>query len=441
MLIPGGDALDVDFVLVVGLGKQADLHLDTIRNATGAAIQIARQYGLGSVVAELLGEDIETYDPLLHAKAMTEAALLASYAFTNYKDEKPHQKLVSLTLVIEDANDVQAAKKGIELAETIIDGVTVARDLVNTPGQDMTPKRLAAAATEIAKLSAGAVTVKILGRKECEKRKMGAYLAVAQGSHEEPQFIHLSYKPEKRAKKRIALIGKGVTFDSGGLSIKPSSGMETMKCDMAGGAAVLGTFATLARLRPEVEIHGIIAATENMPSDTAIRPGDIVRASNGMSIEILNTDAEGRLTLADALHYAAQQKPEVMIDLATLTGACVVALGEEISAAMSTNDELRAQILSAANRSGENMWPMPLEKNYAMLMESDIADLRNISTSRYGGSLTAGLFLKNFVPEEIPWVHLDIAGPAFAERPIGKYLGKGATGYGVRTLVEYIRGI
>ena len=216
--------------------------------------------------------------------------------------------------------------------------------------------------------------------------------------------------------------------------------MMTMNCDMARAAAVLGFFSALAQLRPRVEVHGIVAATENMPSGKAIRPGDVVKASNGKTIEILNTDAEGRLTLADALTYAKKLEPTALVDLATLTGACVVALGEEITGLMSNNDNLAGSILGAAHRAGEKMWRMPLEKRYRSLVESDIADLRNIATTRYGGSLTAGLFLEEFV-DGLPWAHLDIAGPAFAEKPMASYIGKGGTGHGVRTLVELVEGM
>jgi leucyl aminopeptidase len=301
----------------------------------------------------------------------------------------------------------------------------------------MTPVHLAEAATQVALASNGLVKVKILDRAECAKLKMGAFLAVAQGADHEPKFIHLTYTSPRPTKKVLAVVGKGVTFDSGGLSIKPADAMMTMKCDMAGAAAVIGFFATLARLKPRVNIHGVIAATENMVSGKAIRPGDIVHAANGKSIEILNTDAEGRLTLADAMTYVLKEKPDAMIDLATLTGACLVALGEEITGLMTNDKVLGKQVLDAALKAGEKMWELPLEPRYRDLINSDIADLRNIATSRYGGSLTAGLFLQEFV-ENTPWVHLDIAGPAYAERPMSSYLGKGGTGHGVRTLVEFV---
>jgi leucyl aminopeptidase len=246
------------------------------------------------------------------------------------------------------------------------------------------------------------------------------------------------YKPASRVRKKIALVGKAVTFDSGGLSLKPADYMTSMKIDMAGAADVIAVFSILSELAPKHEIHGIFGAVENMPSGSAIRPGDVVHALNKKSIEILNTDAEGRVTLADTLSFACKKKPDMIIDLATLTGACMVALGEEITGVMSNNPELANKILVAANAAGEKMWELPLEKNYRPLIKSDIADVKNIG-GKYGGALTAGLFLQEFVNKEIPWAHLDIAGPSFAERPINAFEQKGATGHGVRTLIEFIR--
>ena len=275
-----------------------------------------------------------------------------------------------------------------------------------------------------------------MDKSACDKAMIGAFLGIAQGSDHPPFFVHMSYRPTG-AKKHLALVGKAVTFDSGGISIKPAEAMYTMKLDMAGGAAVLGVFKILARLKPNVIVDGIFAACENMPSGKAIRPGDVVKAMNGTTIEVLHTDAEGRVTLADALSYAVKQKPDAIIDLATLTGACMVALGEEITGLMSNNPKLENKLLTAAATAGEKMWSLPLEKNYKRELKSEVADLRNIA-GRYGGALTAGLFLQEFVAN-IPWAHLDIAGPSFAERPINAYTGKGGTGAGVRTLLELLR--
>ncbi|MCH8049715.1 leucyl aminopeptidase [Patescibacteria group bacterium] len=438
LLFPAPDKMSVEYVFVVGLGKAGHSLKNTAREAAGNVVQTAKKLGLATVALEMFGEDDEVhFHARSFAQAISEALLLADYTFETYKKKSKKSSLKEVTIVAENGRDANTAEKGVKEAISTIKGVILARDLVNTPAKDMTPTRLAEAAQDIAKSSRGAVRVRVYDREQCEKKNMGSYLAVAQGSEEEPKFIHLIYKP-KKVKKKIALVGKGITFDSGGLSLKAASHMETMKCDMAGAAAILGVFASLSALRPQLEIHGIIAATENLPSGRAIKPGDVVRASNGKSIEILNTDAEGRLTLADALHYAAKQKPDYIIDLATLTGACMVALGEEIAGVMSNNPKFANQVLNASAEAGEKMWELPLEKRYRKLLESDVADLRNIATTSYGGSLTAGLFLQEFVPEGTPWVHIDIAGPAFAERPIASYLGKGGTGFGVRTLVNLL---
>jgi leucyl aminopeptidase len=281
--------------------------------------------------------------------------------------------------------------------------------------------------------------VRVYDKEQLEKMGAGGLLAVNQGSDHEPYLVHMVYKPEGNIKKKIAIVGKAVTFDSGGLSLKPAEYMMSMKCDMGGSAALLGLFSVIDNINPQVEVHGIFGAVENMPSGKAIRPGDVIKALNGKTIEILNTDAEGRVTLADTLSFAVKKKPDLIIDLATLTGACVVALGEEISGVMSNNPELANKILIAAASAGEKMWELPLEKNYKKLLKSDIADLKNIG-GRYGGALTAGLFLEEFV-DKTPWAHLDIAGPAYAERPINSYEKKGATGHGVRTLIEFIKAI
>ncbi len=439
LLFPAPDAMSTDYIMIVGLGKMDELPLSSIREAAGNAIQTAKKLGLERVAIEMFGEDDKDFDAAKTGRAMAEALLLADYSFSTYKKKKG-ANIKQIDLVAENGNDARRAQKAVESVQDVMSGVTLARDLVNTPAQDMTPTKLAEAAREIA-ASSSSIRVKVLDREQCAKKKMGAYLAVDQGSDEPLQFIHLTYKPKGRAKKVLALVGKGITFDSGGLSIKPSKSMETMKCDMAGAASVLGAFKALARLQPKVEVHGIIAATENLPSGKAIKPGDIVRASNGKTIEILNTDAEGRLALADSIHYASKLSPDAIIDLATLTGACVVSLGEEVAGVMSNNAEFANAVLVAAAGAGEKMWQLPLEQNYRKLIESDVADLRNTATSRYGGSITAGLFLKEFVPEDVAWTHIDIAGPAFAERPIGSYLAKGGTGFGVRTLVSLIENL
>ncbi len=420
---------------IIGLGDAEEATLETAREMVGAAVSCARRVGAKSLAVEIpVSPEGDVADV---AEAMVVAAQLADYAFDAYKPKNGAKRLKEMTLCIAQGRDVMRVRKAVEHGNAVASGVNIARDLVNMPAKVMTPSALAEAAERIAKEGGKNISLKVLEREECEALGMGAYLAVDDGSDTPLKFIHLTYTPERATRKRLAVVGKGVTFDSGGLSLKPGDSMMTMKCDMAGAAAVLGFFSVIGQLQPRVEIHGIVAAVENMPSGKAIRPGDIVKASNGKTIEILNTDAEGRLTLADALTYAVKLEPTAIVDLATLTGACLVGLGEEITGLMSNDDALADTVLMSAGDAGEKMWRMPLEKRYKSLIESDIADLRNIPTTRYGGSLTAGLFLEEFV-DGLPWVHLDIAGPAFAEKPMGSYLGKGGTGHGVRTLVELL---
>ncbi len=424
------------FMLTMGLGEQKDLTRETVREAVGAALQEARRLKAQRVAMAL--PDVPGHTVAEVGAAVAESALLFGYAYTTFKAATDAKKLPdSVTVIVADERTRASVRKAVDRVIAVNDGVTLTRDLVNAPAEHVHPAELASTARAIARKSKGRITAKVLDRKECEQRGMGAYLAVAKGSEFPPQFIHLTYTPAKKSKRTVAVVGKGITFDSGGLSLKPADAMMTMKLDMAGAAAVLGLFRVLPAIAPNVTVHGIIAACENMPSGKAMRPGDVVRASNGKTIEILNTDAEGRLTLADALTYAVQLEPDAIVDLATLTGACAVALGEEIAGLMSNDDDLEDALEDAADATGEKIWELPLPARYRSLIESDVADLRNIATSRYGGTLTAGLFLKEFV-DDVPWAHLDIAGPAFAERPMASYIGKGGTGFGVRTLVQWL---
>ncbi len=436
VVLPSSDEEGPDVVVCVGMGERqrgGDTH--AAREMGGHAVQRARALGFRTIALDATGKEWNI--PMIEAFA--EGVLLADYAFSVYKQKNGEKCLASCDIFVRDRSLVAPVRKVLENVEAVIGGVTIARDLVNIPAHDMTPERLSEAAMEIAKASRGDIVVRTLDKEACAKEGMGAFLAVAQGAERPPLFIELAYTAPRGAKETVALVGKGVTFDSGGLSLKPADGMMTMKCDMAGAAAVLGVFAILAKLRPKIHVRGYIAATENMPSGGAIRPGDVVKTLAGTTVEILNTDAEGRLTLADAMTYALREKPDVLLDLATLTGACMVALGEEIAGLMSNHRGLAKQLLTSAQTAGEKLWELPLEPRYKETLKSDIADLRNIATTRYGGSLTAGLFLEAFVPPETPWAHLDIAGPAFAEKPLGACLGKGGTGYGVRTLWQFLQ--
>jgi leucyl aminopeptidase len=419
-------------VLVVGLGEKKSGDAEIVRRATSAAVRRARDLGAASAAVLMPADGLSARQ---RAQAIVEGALLGTYRFDRYLKEKSDKAIASLAVVEPERRSHAAARDGLRLGEVWAGATCLSRDLVNEPANVVTPSYLAERAEELA--HAPGLTVKTLERADCARLAMGAYLGVAKGSEEPPKFIHLTYAPRGRARKRVALIGKGITFDSGGLDLKTADGMLRMKDDMSGAAAVLGVFQALPRLKPAVEVHGLIAATENMPSGTAQRPGDIVRAMNGLTIEIGNTDAEGRLTLADALAYAvAEIKPDELIDLATLTGAVVIALGQGISGVMASHDGLAERVLAAAAAAGEPMWRLPLHDEYKDGLKSDVADLNNVSSQRGAGAIVAGLFMRDFTGG-VPWAHLDIAGTAFTEREHA--LGpKGATGVAVRTLLSYL---
>uniref|UniRef100_A0A0G4HSK7 leucyl aminopeptidase n=1 Tax=Chromera velia CCMP2878 TaxID=1169474 RepID=A0A0G4HSK7_9ALVE len=323
-------------------------------------------------------------------------------------------------------------------AAAVADGVQVARELVNAPPNVCNPQSLAAYAESLAKENPDVMNVKIMDENQIEEMKMGAYMGVAQGSVYPPRLIHLTYKPPSASggEKKVALVGKGLTFDSGGYNIKAGGGsmIELMKFDMGGAAAVLGTAKALTQLKPEgVEVHIIIAACENMISQTAMRPGDILKAANGKTIEVINTDAEGRLTLADALWYAQEQKPEAIVDIATLTGACMVALGKKYGGLMTPDENMATDLLNAAGTRNELFWRLPMATGeYKELMKSEAANLRNVGTKPYGGAITAAIFLQEFVSDKVPWAHLDIAGPVWDDKT------NSPSGFGVRTLVEWV---
>ncbi len=422
-------------VMVVGLGDKKQFGVEALRRALGTAVKFAEKIEATTIVCPALASDV------LSVKAMVEGALLADYAYLAYKPAAAKRAakrgLVTMAILTEETAALRSLEKGIALGEIFARATVYSRDLVNEPAGQMTPRHLLDHAQKIA-ANDREIKLKVLDRDACAKLGMHAYLAVAKGSDEPPYFLHLTYAPAA-AKRKIVLIGKGVTFDSGGLSLKPGNAMETMKCDMAGAAAVLGVFSVLSDLGSDYEVHGLIPACENMPSGKAMRPGDIVTAMNGKTIEVLNTDAEGRLTLGDAISYAVKKiAPHTIIDLATLTGACMVALGEDIAALMANDEKLSTRLLAAAKTSGEALWPLPLHGDYGSLVSGDHSDLRNTSRGRYGGAITAGLFLQEFVGAT-SWAHLDIAGPAFAEKEMNSYTAKGGTGYGVRMLLNLLK--
>jgi leucyl aminopeptidase len=420
-------------IVVVGLGSRSESSPEVVRRAAAAGVRRARDLGARSAAVDLFGEGLT---PRQRAHAVVEGAILGTYTFDRYKREKTDKTVDELRLLAPDATRVREAREGARTGEVFAHATRFARDLVNAPANDVHPTHLAEVATQIAR--EGKLKLKVFDRDDCEKMGMGAFLGVAAGSEQPPRFIHLSYTPPVRPKRRIAVVGKGITFDAGGLDLKTAEGMLRMKDDMSGAAAVLGVMRALPQLKPAVEVHGLIAATENMPSGSAFRPGDVLRAMNGTTIEVGNTDAEGRLTLADALAYAVREiKPDEAIDMATLTGACVVALGPLCSGVFASDDALARRLLAAADQAGERMWRLPLIEEYREHLKSEVADLNNVGP-RGGGAITAALFLKEFAGA-VPWAHIDIAGPAFTEKEV-PLAPKGATGVAVRTILTYLTG-
>lgn len=424
-----------------GLGKKDTAPHILAERVREAAAEIARAASAhrGEKIALLLPDDLKTtLDGAKIGEAIGEGIILGSYEFVKYKQHNETEKKTEIKEVtILDTNEELIA--GVRRAETVCAGVALARDLVNEPAHFMRPADLVSVAKSLA-ARFPEVTAAALGTKQLKAEKFGGILGVSQGSIHEPYLIHLVYKPSKiKSGQRLAIVGKGITFDSGGLSIKPAQSMETMKTDMAGAAAVLGFFSILPKLRIQQEIHGIIATCENMVSGASIRPGDIITMRNGTTVEVLNTDAEGRIILGDAISYAREKKADTIIDLATLTGACIVALGDAIAGVIGNDEKLSNALVASGRAAGEKIWPLPLEDSYKEAMKSDVADLRNISTLKGGGAIMGAIFLEHFVGKT-PWAHLDIAGPAWVEKPLNAYIGKGATGFGVRTLAEYVAG-
>jgi len=423
-------------VLLIGLGKKKDFSEEVVRRVAAISVNEAKKIQAKKIVSVLHGAGNGGLSAKVCAKAMVEGAILAAYDFNKHKSDKKNHVAEIFEIITHDSHHAREAEKGIELGRIYAESTVCIRDLVNEPASHMRPIDLVNAAKVVAQSSKGKIKIKIFDHAALARMGANGILSVARGSDHEPFMVHLTYKPVG-AKKKIALVGKGVTYDSGGISLKPSDAMITMKCDMSGAAVVIGAFSVLTKLAPKVEVHGIFAVCENMPSGRALVPGDVVKTMSKKTVEILNTDAEGRVTLADTLFYASKLQPTMIIDLATLTGACVSALGEEVAGVMTNKPELVQKILAAAKEAGEKMWEMPLEENYKSLIKSEVADLKNIG-GKYGGVLTAGLFLQEFVGET-PWVHIDIAGPAYAEREFAPYAKRGGTGFGVRTILEMIK--
>ncbi len=421
-------------VLVAGLGKRGRFDGERLRRGAAAVAGRVKANGSGQIDVVLPVEEQVSLDPREQAQSVAEGLGLALYEFRSYRSKPSEENgpLESARVVVDSEKHLAAAAEGVRRAEAYCRATCLTRDLVNEPPSRCTPRYLAAAAKGLSKRG---VSVRVFDEKQIRKMEMGGLIGVSLGSVEPPRFVHLTYR-SPGAKRTIALVGKGITFDSGGLCLKPADGMLHMKNDMAGAATVLGVMSVVSELKPKVNLHGIFGATENMPGGGAYKMRDVLRAKNGKTMEIVNTDAEGRVILSDALSYASELKPEEIIDVATLTGACVVALGTEITGLFSPDPDLAAALQTAARAAGEKLWPMPIDEDYRDLIKSDVADMKN-SGGRNAGAITASLFLKEFVAEGIRWAHLDIAGPGLAESN-QPYRPAGGTGVMVRTILRYL---
>jgi leucyl aminopeptidase len=425
--LPTGRAAKASVVVAVGTGQAHDdatRHRETLRRAAGAGARALAGTESAAFALPVRGPE--------DAAAVAEGVLLGTYRFDEYKTKNGKTPLAAATIVGAGVK-ARAVRDAVAHAEVVAQAVNQTRSWINTPPGDLAPKAFADAAAQYAK--GLKLDVEVLDEKALAKGGYGGILGVGQGSANPPRLVRISYRPS-RAKKHIALVGKGITFDSGGLSLKPNDAMTTMKCDMSGAAAVIAAVVAVAKLAPRVAVSAYAPMAENMPSGSAQRPSDVLTMYGGKTVEVLNTDAEGRLVLADALVRAGQDKADLIVDVATLTGACIVALGTRVSGIMANDDALLNKIHDASGRAGEQMWPLPLPEELREKLDSPVADIANIG-ERWGGALSAGIFLKEFVPDGVDWAHLDIAGPAFNDKPFG-YTPKGGTGAGVRTLIQIV---
>ncbi len=423
-------------VLLVGLGDEKKVTGETLRLAVGTTVQRLQKVHGHELTIDFATFPLRKAEADERAEALAEGAILGDYKFDRYQtedNEKADKKPLAVTLLASTA-ELVAVQSGVDAAAAVCAGVVLARDLVNEPGNVKSPEYLANQAEQMCQ--AAGLECTVLGLAELTKEKMGALLGVAQGSVREPRLIVMQHHGGRKGDKPIALVGKGVVFDAGGISIKPSEGMEEMKMDMGGGAAVIGSMLAAARLKLPCNLVGIVPAVENMPSGTAIRPGDILTSHSGKTIEVVNTDAEGRLILADAISYVRRFDPVRVIDLATLTGACIIALGHHATAVLGNDTKLIGSLLRAGERSGERLWQLPLWDEYTEQIKSQVADMKNIG-GRSAGTITAAAFIQKFA-EGLNWVHLDIAGTGWEEkgRPCYPF---GGTGVGVRLLSRYLR--
>lgn len=436
---PGQHGLAAERVAVVGLGRREEFGLEAVRVASASAVRKARELRVPRLATVVHGAGAGGLEFADAARAVVEAGILATYDYRRFKTQgEAPQELERLTIVERDAARLEAARPAVTLAEQAAAATILARDLASGPSNLVTPAYLAEQARAMAEREG--LEYQVFWKEDLQRMGMGGILAVNQGSAQPPCLVVLRYRAAQPNARTLAVVGKGITFDSGGISLKPAENMGAMKHDMSGAAAVIGFCQLAAQAKAPANVIGIFAATENLPSGTAYKPGDVYRAYNGKTMEIVNTDAEGRVILADALSYAVEQRPDAIIDLATLTGACVVALGHYASGVMGNDERLIELLRQAGERSGERVWPLPLWKEYQREIESRIADIKN-SGGRPAGAILGAAFLQNFVGET-PWAHLDIAGTAWINNQawVPPYQQKGlATGVGVRLLHEFCR--
>jgi leucyl aminopeptidase len=413
-------------ILAVGAGKQAEVSMNRLRQC---AVAVGRGAGRHRAIAvdfsDARGDAVDSIDAL---QAIVEGIELGAYEFLGHKSDPKSSELRRVTIV---GPTGAKAKDALARGEAVAAGVVLARDLVNEPGGSLTPVAFARRVTTLARSKK--LTVEVMDLAAIRKARMGGVLGVNRGSEQQPRFVTLRYRPQGRSRGSLAFVGKGITFDAGGLSIKTAQGMMTMKCDMAGAAAVVGAMSAIAEVAPPVEVTAYLPMTDNMLGADATRPGDVLTIRNGKTVEVLNTDAEGRLILADALSLAGEAKHDAIVDLATLTGAAMAALGPQYAAVLGNDDGWVDQVLGAGEQSGERLWRLPLAPEYRAMLDSTVADMKNIG-GPLAGAITAALFLQEFVADGTPWAHIDLAGPAFAETPFDEH-PKGGTGFGVRSLV------
>jgi leucyl aminopeptidase len=441
VVYPADPELPAERILLVGIGKRESYAMQGLRKAIGTAVRQAERMRVSRMTIALghVERKSEHMGPHFAARGAVEGAVLAAWDFRELKTETtenddPVVRLEAVTLLASDEEAAREMQAGADVGQAVAEAENLARELAAKPGNIATPSHLADVAREIA--AQGGMEVTVLDRSRLEKEGFGGILAVAAGSEQEPCLIVLEYRGGQESAPPVALVGKGVTFDTGGISLKPSDKMEEMKYDMAGAAAVLGAMQAVGRLRPAINVVALVPCTENLPSGRAVKPGDVITMYSGKTVEVTNTDAEGRLILADALAYALRHAPQAMVDAATLTGSVVVALGHEAVGLMGNNGDLIDQVRAVGERTGERCWPLPLWDAYRKQLNSEVADLKNLG-GRPAGSITAGWFLKEFVGET-PWVHLDIAGTAYRDEP-APYLRKGPTGVPTRLFIEWIR--